>query len=364
MKMNELSTHHGLLQLPVFLPDATRGLVRAVDTQDLENCKIEGLVVNTLHLSSKPGMSTLAYHNGIHSFMDWKGPIVSDSGGFQVFSMIHESKMGSISPKGFTYQLDKGQKKKNLTPEKCIQLQFQMGADIIYCLDYCTHPDMDAATQKTSVDYTIQWAKKCKKEYDRLVAQQKKEVRKPLLFAVVQGGNSQELRRRCAEELLQLGFDGFGFGGWPIAEDGRLVEMVQYVAEIIPAHFPKHALGIGKPENIVSAFEAGYHIFDCVIPTRDARHKRLYAYNEPIESFRALKGNFYSPVYIQDEKYIKDARPIDEVCDCLTNDRYSRSYLCHLFTINDHLAYRLATIHNLRFYTKLIEYLRKYGKEK
>jgi queuine tRNA-ribosyltransferase len=359
--MKVLQTNHGPLRLPVFLPDATRGIVRAVDTADVEEAKIEALVVNTLHLASKPGTSTLSTHGGIHQFMDWKGPIISDSGGFQLFSMINESKMGSINPKGFIYQHEKGGKKHKLTPEKCIQLQFKIGADIIYCLDYCTHPDMDMATQKTSVEYTINWAKKCKKEYDRLLAEKKDPSNRPLLFGVVQGGNSKELRKKCAEALLEIGFDGFGYGGWPIDKNGKLLDMVGYVADLLPKELPKHALGIGKPENLVAAYEAGYHIFDCVIPTRDARHKRLYAYNEPITSYEQLKGDFYSYLYIQDEKYIKDSRPIDEVCDCLTNERYSRSYLTHLFSINDHLAYRLATIHNLRFYSKLQEYLRELG---
>lgn len=361
--MNELQTNHGNMKLPIFLPDATRGLVRAIDSSDLEDCKIEGVVVNTLHLSSKPGNSTIQHHKGIHNFMDWHNPIVSDSGGFQVFSMIFESKMGSISPKGFTYQLDKKDKKRQLTPQKCIQVQFQIGADIIYCLDYCTHPEMDNRTQNESVDYTIKWAKECKKEYERLLAEKKGSFKRPLLFAVVQGGNNSALRTKCAEALLEIGFDGFGFGGWPIADDGRLVDMVSFVSSLIPSNYPKHALGIGKPENLVKAYDAGYNIFDCVIPSRDARHKRLYVFNEPITSYHSLMGDFYSNIYIQDEKYIKDMRPIDELCDCITNNRYSRSYLNHLFDIGDSSSLRLATIHNLRFYTKLIEYLREHGKK-
>ncbi len=359
--MNSLDTNHGLLSLPVFLPDATRGLVRAIDSQDLEACKIEAVVVNTLHLSSKPGLSTVQHHNGIHNFMGWNKPIISDSGGFQVFSLVFESKLGSISSSGFTYKLDKGDKKRLLTPQKCIQLQFQIGADIIYCLDYCTHPDMDAQLQIQSVEYTIKWAKECKKEYERLLSQKKDSFKRPLLFAVVQGGNDPALRTKCAQALLEIGFDGYGFGGWPIGDNGRLVDMVQFVSSLIPAVFPKHALGIGKPENLVLAYEAGYNIFDCVIPTRDARHKRLYAFNEAINDYQSLTGDFYSNIYIHDEKYIKDTRPIDGVCDCLTNDRYSRSYLNHLFDIGDSSAFRLATIHNLRFYSKLIEYIRQYG---
>lgn len=360
--MKSLNTNHGNLRLPVFLPDATRGLVRAVDSRDLEDCKIEAVVVNTLHLSSKPGISTVQHHKGIHKLMNWDRPVISDSGGFQVFSMIYESKMGSVSSSGFTYKLDKGDKKRILTPQKCIQLQFQIGADIIYTLDYCTHPTMDNRTQAQSIDYTIKWARECKQEYDRLLSEKNDDFKRPLLFAVVQGGNDHQLRRQCAEALLEIGFDGFGFGGWPIGEDGKLSEMVAYVSSLIPATYPKHALGIGKPENLVKAYDAGYNIFDCVIPSRDARHKRLYVFNEAIKDYNTLlSGDFYSHIYIQDEKYIKDTRPVDELCDCLTNDRYNRSYLNHLFDLNDHLAPRLATIHNLRFYSKLMEYIREYG---
>ena len=356
--MNKLLTRHGELEFPVFLPDATRGIVRSIDAQDLLDSKIEGLVVNTLHLSSKPGVTTVNYHGGIHPFMGWPKPIISDSGGFQVFSMVFESKMGSISRKGFSYKLDKKAKKRNLSPEKCIQLQFQIGADIIYCLDYCTHPDMDQATQKTSVEYTIDWAKKCKAEYNRLIEQKGSDADRPLLFAVVQGGNDPMLRKQCAEALLEIGFDGFGYGGWPINDQGGLVEMVSEVAQLIPDHYPIHALGIGKPENVVAAFRAGYHIFDCVIPTRDARHKRLYVFNEDFVK-EDLKGqDFYHNLYIHDDKFIKDKSPIDPNCDCLCCRHYSKSYLNHLFKINDSLANRLATMHNLRFYSQLMEALK------
>jgi queuine tRNA-ribosyltransferase len=355
--LTKIETQHGDLSLPAFLPDGTRAIVKSVDSIDLAASKTRALVVNTLHLSSKPGVTTINQHGSVHNFMNWHKPIISDSGGFQVFSMITESKMGSITPNGFIYQLDKDKKKIKFTPEKCIQTQFQIGADIIYCLDYCTHPKMDGKMQKESVELTIKWAKQCKKEYENLIGIRKKSNYKPLLFGVVQGGNDKELRIRCANELLEIGFDGFGFGGWPIAENGNLVEMVDFVSEIIPDNFPKHALGIGKPENLLSAFKSGYNIFDCVIPTRDARHKRLYVFKPEVYSSKTIISNFYYNIYIQDDIFIKDTRPIDENCDCHTCQNFSRSYLYHLFRINDNLAYRLATIHNLRFYSKLVELL-------
>lgn len=355
--LTKIDTQHGELQLPAFLPDGTRAIVKSIDSTDLTATKTRALVVNTLHLSSKPGITTLNQHGGVHNFMNWQKPIISDSGGFQVFSMITESKMGSITPNGFIYQLDKSKKKVKFTPEKCIRTQFQIGADVIYCLDYCTHPEMDYKTQKKSVELTIKWAKQCKKEYENQIKIRKKSNYKPLLFGVVQGGNYKDLRKQCANELLEIGFDGFGFGGWPINEDGKLVEMVDYVARIIPEDFPKHALGIGKPESLLSAYKSGYNIFDCVIPTRDARHKRLYVFNPEVYTTKILQGEFYHYIYLQDDIHFKNTRAIDENCDCHTCQNYSKSYLHHLFRINDNLAYRLATIHNLRFYSKLVELL-------
>jgi queuine tRNA-ribosyltransferase len=177
------------------------------------------------------------------------------------------------------------------------------------------------------------------------------------LLAVVQGGSCRDLRRRCAEALAQIGFDGYGFGGWPVDDAGRLVDAVAMTAELIAPDRPKWALGIGKPEHVVAAAAMGYDLFDCVIPTRDARHSRLYAFLPGRDL--ALEGPFYEPVYITDDRYIRDGRPIEAGCDCLTCTRYSRSYLHHLFHVRETLAQRLATVHNLRFYARLMERLRE-----
>lgn len=360
--MKSLNTRSGELKFPVFLPDGTRGIVRSVDSADLEACGIEAIVVNTLHLTTKPGLSTVNGAGGIHGFMNFKRPVISDSGGFQVYSLITESKAGTIHKDGFTYRLENEKEKSILTPEKCIQYQFKIGADIIYCLDYCTHPSAPDEVQEESVDLTIKWAKRCKKEYENQLKIRKiKDDERPLIFGVVQGGNSKELRKKCAEGLLEIGFDGYGFGGWPIDDEGKLLDMVGFVAELIGPVYPKHALGIGKPENLVRAYLAGYEIFDCVIPTRDARHKRLYTFRDfgSLKSRDDISGDIYKYIYMQDEIHIKDFGPIEEGCDCHTCRNHSRSYLHHLFRINDTLANRLATIHNLRFYTRLIDKLRE-----
>jgi queuine tRNA-ribosyltransferase len=291
--------------------------------------------------------------------MCWHGPAASDSGGFQVFSLMMQSKkLGSVTRRGFNYRFDKEREKKLLSPEKCIQKQFQLNTDIMFCLDYCTHPEWDNRLQEESVMYTIEWAKRCKEEFMRNLDMRDEKRHKPLLFAVIQGGNDHDLRLRCAENLLAIGFDGFGFGGWPVDDEGRLSDMVEYVSELVPGEFPKHALGIGKPGNIVRSFKLGYHLFDCSIPTRDARRKRLFVFKDNPSKTSLDAEEFYRYLYIQDKKYVRDTDPVDLFCDCICCANYSRSYLHHLFEIEDHLAYRLATIHNLRFYTRLMERLK------
>lgn len=351
--MMTLPTPHGPLPLPAFLPDGTRAVVRTVDTGDLEACGVRAFMVNTLHLATHPGTKLLARLGGVHRFMDWNGVIATDSGGFQVWSLLTENKkLGTISKNGFSYRVDKAAPKKLLTPEKCIQKQFQLGSDIMFCLDHCTHPSADHASQVESVEHTVAWAKRCREEFDR-----RRGENPPLLFAIIQGGPDPALRRQCAERLLEIGFDGYGFGGWPIADDGGLVDMVGHVAQLVPADTPLHGLGIGKPENVVAAFAAGYRMFDCVIPTRDARHRRIYALNAPPRCSEPSARDFYQCLYLQDDVHVDAESPLDPACDCLTCTRYSRAYLCHLFKINDALASRLATIHNLRFYTRLVELL-------
>lgn len=357
--MKTLATAHGHLALPAFLPDGTRAVVRTVDSRDLEACGVDALMVNVLHLTSRPGASAVASMGGVHRFMGWPRPIASDSGGFQALSLVaNSSKLGSISNQGFTYRFDKSQKKRSLTPETCIRKQFRLGADIMFCLDHCTHPGADAAVQRESVQHTVEWARQCKAEFERQCVRKAGGEQLPLLFAVVQGGGSPDLRRACADSLLEIGFDGYGFGGWPIDDDGRLVDAVGLVSELIPPEFPRHAMGIGKPENLVRAFALGYDMFDCVIPTRDARHKRLYTFTPGTQRVSPDDG-FYQCLYLQDSRYARDAGPVEEGCDCLCCRNYSRAYLHHLFQVNEPLALRLATIHNLRFYARLMELLRQ-----
>lgn len=391
--LSKLSLPHGELTFPAFLPDATRGVVRSIDSKDLENCGVQAVVMNAFHLMQKPGSTTVKALGGLHAMTGWPHPIITDSGGFQAYSLIRENpKNGTLTDKGIVFRPENGKDKIVLTPEKSIQLQMGYGADIVICFDDCTHPEDNEANQLDSVRRTIAWAKRCKETFEQGRGMKgegrrawgeeqraKGEGREALsedaprlsplaprpstqtrLFAVIQGGGSFELRKRCAEALLELGgFDGFGFGGWPLDSKGNLVEdIVQYTRELVPREFPMHALGIGHPKNVVKCVHMGYEMFDCAMPTRDARHGRLYTFNDAPANLNLNDAKWFSYVYIEDDKHLKANRPLSEHCDCLTCQRYSRGYLHHLFHIKDSLFLRLATIHNLRFMAQLVDRLR------
>ena len=351
-----LALPSGQLQMPVFMPDATLGVARAVDATDLLGSKIQALVMNTFHLMQHPGSSTIQALGGLHKMSAWSRPIVTDSGGFQAYSLIQQhSKFGSINEDGITFKPEGSNRKFHLTPEKTVQLQMSYGADVVMCLDECTHVDAALEMQEISVQRTIAWARRCKKEFLHQVNQKRlAENQRPLLFAVVQGGGSLELRKRCANELLEIGFDGFGYGGWPLDGQGRLLtDVITYTRELVPRQFPMHALGIGHPVNVADCTKMGYGLFDSAMPTRDARHFRLYSFT----SIAGLQDKWFSYIYVNDDKYIKSDAPVSHFCDCLCCANYSLGYLHHLFKISDTLFFRLATVHNLRFMTQLTERL-------
>lgn len=376
--MDKLCTPHGEVALPAFFPDATRGVVRGLDAADLTACGVPGLVVCAFHLARRPGSKAIAAMGGLHALMGWGRPIISDSGGFQVFSLIRQSpRLGTITNREAIFRTAEGGKARRLSPEKSIQIQLRLGADILVCLDDCTHPDAPREEQAASVARTIAWAERCQEEFERGLAargQPRRDAsasrsmtrgeraarapngsRRPLLFAVVQGGADRELRRLCARELTAMGFDGYAYGGWPFDAQGRmLVDILALTADLLPSDKPRYALGIGNPAALSACVRMGYDLFDCALPTRDARRGRLYA-------FEGAGGLAYRRVYIRDSEHRRDRGPVSHTCDCLCCRAYSRAYVHHLFAIGDSLAWRLATIHNLRFYTALLGRLRGGG---
>ncbi len=348
-----LSTRRGSLPLPVFVPDATRAAIRSVPTSLLPASGVEAVLVSTAHLATQPGTSVVSTLGGIHSFMGWRGPVISDSGGFQVFSLLSSGQgLASVSDAGLSYRFSPRQRHRQLTPGGCIETQLRLGADIIYCLDYCTHPSAPAAEQDRSVTLTLRWAAECRSAFDALTADVPPAER-PLLFAVIQGGADADRRARCARALADIGFDGYGFGGYPVV-GGKLVDEVSQVAELAPPGSILHGLGIGTPDSLVSAWQAGYGMFDCTLPTRNGRRGVIYT---ELDAGSIGSPGFYRVARMGDERWVRRRAPVDPDCDC-PMCRLPAGYIAHLFRLEESLAGTLATLHNLRFYTRLTDALR------
>ncbi|KKR44382.1 MAG: hypothetical protein UU51_C0006G0022 [Microgenomates group bacterium GW2011_GWC1_41_20] len=353
---------NGNIPVPLFFPDATRGVIKSLDTSDLEKTQTLGILVNTFHLWQELGGDVLDKFEGIGNFMDFKGGTISDSGGFQVMSVIKSGNVkGKVTDEGVIFHPTK-KSKKILTPEKSIAFQIKLGTDMVVVLDDFTDPKSSYEEAKDSVMRTISWAKRSKAEFEKICKSKKlNDTERPYILGVVQGGKYQDLREYCTKELVKIGFDGLGYGGWPIDENGDFdFESAKTIAEGAPEDYFLYGLGVGKPEEIVALSKMGFNIFDCVLPTRDARHGRLYVYDAiSIEEIDVYKLNFYSFYTPDKEKYFKDDSSVSTACDCVLCKRYSKAYLAHLFRIGDFTAGRLATIHNLRFYSLLMEKLQK-----
>lgn len=357
----QLVTAHGAIPLPTFLPDATRGSIRATDLDGVAAVGVRALMVNSFHLAMRPGIEPIRKLGGLHRFIGWERPVVTDSGGFQALSLIRENpKHGTIRPNGLVFRVPGGDRRMLLTPEKSIQQQFRLGSDVMIALDDCTDPAAPADEQARSVERTVRWARACRAEFDRQLEARRWQGEPPRLVGVVQGGNDPALRTACAEALIEIGFDAYGFGGWPVDEEGELhAEAVALLERVLPPAAPRFALGIGKPEHLVTVTALGLsQVFDCSLPTRDARRGRLYVYTEDPGERPPRPGEpFYRRLYLFDAEHAIAAGPVDPTCDCPCCRGHSRAYLHHLFKSDDTLAWRLATLHNLRFYIRLVEAL-------
>jgi queuine tRNA-ribosyltransferase len=347
----KLITKTKTIDLPAFFPDGTHGVIKSLDSLDIKGANIKGIVVNAYHLLVDDKIRYLEKSGGINKFMKFDGPVISDSGGFQAMSLVRRNGNGKLNDKGILFKNEGNGKSIFLNPENCIETQISIGSDIVMCLDDCTDPDESLKEQEISVDRTIEWAIRCKAKFDELT---KRKREKPLLFGIIQGGNEKKLRKKCAAELIKIGFDGYAFGGWPVYKGSFMDKIVKYTAELMPKKGYKYAMGVGKPIDIVKSIGYGYNMFDCVLPTRDARHKRLYVFKTKPERDKLNKDSF-GYIRIGSAKYSSDKKPVSKHCDCLTCQNYSRSYLNHLFKVKENTAFRLATIHNLRFYSMLME---------
>lgn len=362
MRTRYFKSKAGNFKLPIFFPDATRAFVRSVDSLDIEKSKTSGILVNTYHLYKDLGISVVKKFGGIGKFMNWGGAVISDSGGFQVMTLAKRGNIkGKIDDNGVTFK-PIGEDKVTLTPEDSIRFQMELRTDLVVVLDDFTPPSAGYEEAEETVKRTILWAKRSKEEFERICQQRKlKNYERPYLIGVVQGGEFLDLRKICTQELVKIGFDGLGYGGWPINNEGNFnYDVARMIAENSPKDYLLYGLGIGKPDEIYECCKLGFQIFDCVLPTRDARHKRLYVFNaDSIDKIDLNLEKFFSYYVPDKERYYKDTSPVSRACDCLLCRNFSRAYLAHLFRSKETTALRLATIHNLRFYSLLMEKIQK-----
>ncbi|MDD5071608.1 MAG: tRNA guanosine(34) transglycosylase Tgt [Patescibacteria group bacterium] len=378
IRSKTIITPHGSITTPFFMPDATRGFVKLTGNEELKKAGVKALVVNTLHLYLQPGLEIIKKSGGVHKFMDWSGPILSDSGGFQVFSLIHKNPaMGKISDQRAEFKSPLDGSRHILTPEKSIQIQFDLGVDMMVCLDDCPPNDFGRTDLEKSVERTIDWARRCRLEYDKQIKKRKiKTGKRPLLFGVIQGGAELDLRQYCAQELIKIGFAGYGFGARPVDNEGKFLDKVlRFTADLIPKNSIRFALGIGLPEDIVRSAGMGWDIFDCVIPTREGRHGKLFLWKRNCGSQMSklkcqinvkaqMSKNFYETININNAKFAKDFSPINSESKLSELRQYTKAYLHHLFRLKEPLGAKLASLNNLEFYMELTEGMRRGGWEK
>ena len=354
-RCGELTTPHGKINTPFFMPIATRGAVKNLTPEELNDLGAQIILSNTYHLLLRPGTKIIKRAGGLHQFIHWDKPILTDSGGYQIFSL--RKNILQINQQGVKFRSEVDGQLISLTPSKVIKIQQILKSDIIMVLDDC----LPHLNNKKKIDLaeqlTTHWAKKSKQAYTKLFKTVKNKQR-PLLFAIVQGGIYTDLRQRSISNLKKIGFDGYAIGGLTIGEPiAKTYQILDILSQQLPVNHPRYLMGAGQPEQIVQAVKRGIDLFDCVIPTRNARHGLLYVFNHRVQSLQ--NDNFYQKIHLTNNKYKDDRRPIDSNCSCYTCQHYSRAYLRHLLMTKENLALRLLTIHNLSFYLNLMAKIRQ-----
>ncbi|MBN2333471.1 MAG: tRNA guanosine(34) transglycosylase Tgt [Deltaproteobacteria bacterium] len=333
-RLGRLRTEHGVIETPCFMPVGTRATVKGITPLQLkEEIGAQIILANTYHLFLRPGHQLIADLGGLHSFMGWDGPILTDSGGFQVFSL---SSLRTLEEQGVTFRSPVDGSRHLLTPERAIEVQEALGADIIMAFDECTPYPVDFKRARESLQLTARWARRSK------AARRRSDN---LLFGIVQGSMFEELRRESADLTLEVDFDGYAVGGLSVGEEKALMlDMIRVTSPMLPPDRPRYLMGVGKPEDLVQAVAAGIDMFDCVLPTRNARNGMYFTWQGPLS--------------IKQARYKADALPVDEQCSCYVCRNFSRAYLRHLFMASEILSSVLATIHNLYFYHQLMAKIR------
>jgi queuine tRNA-ribosyltransferase len=320
-------TEHGTVHGPQFMPVGTRATVKALTPRDLKEAGAEMILGNTYHLFLRPGHELIERRGGLHKFMNWQGPILTDSGGFQVFSL---AKIRKIKEEGVEFQSHIDGAKFLMSPELSMEIQRALGSDVVMVFDECPPHDLDKSAVAKSMELTLRWAQRCR-DY-KLKPHQK-------LFGIIQGGMYEDLREECLMRLVAIGFDGYAIGGLSIGEPPEVMHrMVRHIAPKMPADKPRYLMGVGRPEDLLVGLAYGVDLFDCVMPTRNARNGTLFTSG--------------GKVNIKNATFAEDDGPLDPHCSCYTCTSFSRAYLRHLTLVGEMLGAQLNTLHNISFYLK------------
>ncbi|MBO8414591.1 MAG: tRNA guanosine(34) transglycosylase Tgt [Firmicutes bacterium] len=329
-----LHTLHGDCELPMFMPVGTQATVKCLSPDQVKACGSGVILANTYHLALRPGEDIVAQAGGVQKFMNYNGPMLTDSGGFQVFSL---SELRKIKEEGVTFKNPLNGDKIFFSPEICMEIEEKIGADIAMVLDECVHYPATYEYMRDSVERTLRWAKRCKEAHNR---------KDQALFGILQGGEFEDLRKHCAEELIKLDFDGYAIGGTSIGEPREVeYKMVTYASKYMPEDKPRYLMGVGSLDMIFDGISKGIDMFDCVLPTRIARHGALMTSRGRINILNA--------------KYKYDFSPIDDECDCYACKNFTKAYLHHLFKAGEEFGKTLASIHNIRFLIRNMEMARE-----
>jgi queuine tRNA-ribosyltransferase len=333
-RRGRLHTSHGTVETPAFMPVGTLGSVKSLAPDELKDLGARILLGNTYHLYLRPGAERIQRLGGLHRFMGWDRAILTDSGGFQVFSLAANRK---ITEEGVWFQSHLDGSPHLLTPENTMEIQAQLGSDVAMCFDECTPYPVSEEYAARSADLTVRWAERCK------------AARRPpdqALFGIVQGSVYKNLRRSCLGRLREIGFDGYAVGSLSVGEPKEtMLEVLGFLVPLMPENLPRYLMGVGTPEDLVEGVNFGVDMFDCVMPTRNARNGALFTSRGTLQ--------------IKNSRFAEDPRPIEDGCTCYTCRRFSRAYLRHLYTSRELLAYRLNTLHNLHHYLQLMAQMRR-----
>ncbi len=333
-RLGRCHTAHGVFHTPAFIPVGTQATVKAMTPEELRDLGAEIILSNTYHLYLRPGHERIRRLGGLHRFMHWEHPLLTDSGGFQVFSL---NSLVKVSEEGVEFQSHLDGSRHFITPEKAIAIQEALGADIIMCLDECTPYPASHEEAECSLQRTLKWSRRCRESH---------RASHQALFGIVQGGMYSDLRQKGVEVLVEIGFDGYALGGLSVGENKEsMTRVIGETAPLLPENLPRYVMGLGMPGDMIEAVREGVDMFDCVLPTRNARNGMLFT--------RSGK------MAIKNAKYAEDPSPIEPGCPCYTCRNYSRAYLRHLYFAEEILAFRLNTIHNLHFYLTFMREMRQ-----